>query len=210
MRPRRECSDRSRHSVGYGQDTVDSRTYPTKGHIQRVGVEATIPGGSLKYTRFTYQYQIFEPLSRTFTLMLNGEVGLASGYGGKEIPFWLNYYAGGIGSVRGYENGTLGPFDAASGDFLGGTRRVVGNAELFFPMPGLGTDKSVRLSAFIDAGQVWGKSEKISLGDLRFSTGLAFSWTSPVGPLKFSLARPLNKKDNDKTQLFQFQLGSVF
>ncbi len=199
-----------RMTAGYGQDTIDSRTYPTKGYIQRVGVETTVPGGTLKYARMTYQYQKFTPLTRTFTLMFNAEAGAAAGFGGKEMPFWMNYYAGGIGSVRGYENGTLGPYDPASGDYLGGTRQLIGNAEVLFPMPGMGTDKSVRLSAFLDAGQVWGKSEKISLGDVRFSTGVAFSWSSPVGPLKFSLAHPLKKKTNDKTQLFQFQLGSVF
>jgi outer membrane protein insertion porin family len=199
-----------RASAGFGQDSVDSRIYPTKGRIQRIGFEATVPGGTLKYVRANYQYQFFAPLSRTFTLMLNGEAGVASAYGSKEMPFWLNYYAGGIGSVRGFENGTLGPFDAATGEYLGGTRRLIGNAEVLFPMPGLGVDKSVRLSAFLDAGQVWGKSEQISLGDMRFSTGIAFSWSSPVGPLKFSLAHPLKKEANDHTQIFQFQLGSVF
>ena len=201
-----------RATAGFGQDSVDSRIYPTKGRIQRIGLETTVPGGTstLKYARANYQYQWFAPLSRSFTLMLNGEASLAAGYGGKEMPFWLNYYAGGIGSVRGFENGTLGPYDAATGEYLGGTRRLIGNAEVLFPMPGMGTDKSVRLSAFLDGGQVWGKNQSVALGDLRFSTGVAFSWSSPMGPLKFSLARALKKEANDKTQLFQFQLGSVF
>ena len=197
-------------SAGYGQDSVDSRIYPTKGRIQRISTEVAVPGGTLKYVRANYQYQVFTPLTRTFTLMLNGEAGVASGYGGKQIPFWLNYYAGGIGSVRGFENGTLGPFDAATGDYLGGTRRLVGNAEVMFPLPGLGNDKSIRASLFLDGGQVWGRGQSVAFGDLRFSTGIAFSWQSPVGPLKFSLAHALKKESNDKTQLFQFQLGSVF
>ena len=113
--------------------------------------------------------------------------------------------------MRGFENGTLGPYDAASGEYLGGTRSVVGNAEILFPIPGLGADKSVRMSAFLDGGQVWSSSQSLSsVGGLRFSTGVAFTWSSPVGPLKFSLARPLKKDTNDKTQLFQFQLGNVF
>ena len=201
-----------RASAGFGQDSVDSRIYPTKGRIQRIGFEGTVPGGTsaLKYVRANYQYQWFTPLSRTFTLMLNGEASMASSYGGKEMPFWLNYYAGGIGSVRGFENGTLGPYDATTGEYLGGTRMLVGNAEVLFPMPGVGSDKSLRLSAFLDGGQVWGKNQSIALGNLRFSTGVAFSWSSPMGPMKFSLARALKKESNDKTQLFQFQLGSVF
>jgi outer membrane protein insertion porin family len=90
---------------------------------------------------------------------------------------------------------------------------MVGNAELFFPMPGAGLDKSVRLSAFIDAGNVWdSKSNKyrFNLGSLRYSSGVALSWNSPVGPLKFSLAKPISKQADDKTQMLQFQLGSVF
>ena len=197
-------------SAGYGQDSVDSRIYPTKGRIQRISTEVTMPGGTLKYVRANYQYQKFTPLTRTFTLMLNGEAAIAGGYGGKQIPFWLNYYAGGIGSVRGFENGTLGPFDSTTGDYLGGTRRLVGNAEVLFPLPGLGNDRSIRASLFLDGGQVWARNQSISFGDLRFSTGIAFSWQSPVGPLKFSLANALKKESNDKTQLFQFQLGSVF
>lgn len=199
-----------RFSAGFGQDSVDSRIYPTEGRIQRIGFEGSVPGGNLEYVRANYQYQWFTPLSRTFTLMLNGEASLTSAYGGKEMPFWMNLYAGGIGSVRGFVDGTLGPYDIASGEYLGGTKRLVGNVELYFPMPGMGTDKSVRLSTFIDAGQVWGAHESVSFGDLRFSTGVAVTWSSPMGPLKFSLAQPLKKGPNDQTQMFQFQLGTVF
>jgi outer membrane protein insertion porin family len=93
---------------------------------------------------------------------------------------------------------------------LGGNSRLIGNAELFFPMPGTGLDKSVRLSAFIDAGNVFGYGSKLDFGDLRYSSGVALSWNSPVGPLKFSLAKPISKQADDKTQMLQFQLGSVF
>jgi outer membrane protein insertion porin family len=179
--------------------------------MQQVGMEATLPGGTLKYARANYQYQQFFPMSRRYTLMLNGNVGIASGYGGKDMPFWKNFYAGGIGSLRGFENGTLGPHDPVTGDYLGGIRRVTGTAEVLFPIPGLGvTEKATRMSAFVDSGQVWGKGEKMSLSDIRFSTGLSVSWTSPVGPLKISVAKALRKKEIDKTQLFQFQLGSTF
>ena len=98
---------------------------------------------------------------------------------------------------------------------------MVGNAEFYFPMPGAGKDRSFRVSAFFDAGYVWGEDEQplgsdsfveqdVRFDDLRYSTGLAFSWSSPIGPLKFSFGHPLNKKDNDEIQRFQFQLGSVF
>jgi outer membrane protein insertion porin family len=127
------------------------------------------------------------------------------------VPFYKNYYVGGIGSVRGYEQSSIGPRDPEDpDDALGGTRKLVGNAEFFFPLPGAGMDRSFRMSAFVDAGYVWGEDDDIRADDLRYSTGLAFSWSSPIGPLKFSLGYPLNKKEDDQEENFQFQLGSVF
>lgn len=197
-------------NVGWVQDTVDSRLYPTSGFIRRVGGELSLPSGNLRYARTSYQQQNYFPLSKTFTLLLNGEASVAGGYSGRELPFWKNYYAGGIGSVRGFDTGTLGPRDPATDTALGGTRRLVGNAELFFPMPGSGLDKSLRLSTFVDAGQVWAKGQSIALSDLRVSTGIALTWSSFMGPLKFSLATPVKKTADDKIQRLQFQMGTVF
>jgi outer membrane protein insertion porin family len=197
-------------TVGWARDTVDSRFYPTKGYIHRLGGEVAMPGGSLRYYKASYQQQRYFPLTRRYTLALNGEIGYAHGYGNRELPFFKNFYVGGIGSVRGYEPSSLGPVDAATGDRLGGNRRLIGNAELLFPMPGLGQDRSLRLGAFVDAGQVWGVDDQVRLADLRYSAGLSLSWGSPVGPLKFSFGTPLNRKPNDKLQRLQFQLGTVF
>lgn len=203
-------------SLGWQRDGRDSFIYPTRGTYQRLSLEAALPGSTATYYRATYQYQQFFPLNQFFSLgkrwvlMLNGEFGYADAYGDKELPFFKNFYAGGIGSVRGFESGTLGPRDATTKDPLGGNQRFVGNAEVFMPLPGSGLDKSVRFSAFLDAGNVWGYDEKFSASDLRLSTGIALSWSSPVGPLKFSFAKPLNDKPGDKTQAFQFQLGATF
>ncbi|ATE59997.1 outer membrane protein assembly factor BamA [Thauera sinica] len=206
-------------SAGWARDTRDSAIYPRKGVYQRVYGEAAIPPGKLKYAKINYQYQHWFPFGRDYALMLNGDVGWAKGFADKPVPFYKNFYVGGIGSVRGYEQSSIGvKFRDTDGDLTstGGTRKLVGNAEFYFPLPGSGTDRSFRVSAFMDAGYVWGndpetgKEEKISLSDLRYSTGLAFSWSSPVGPLKFSLGFPLKKEKDDKTQRFQFQLGSVF
>ncbi len=151
--------------------------------------------------------------------MLNGEVGYGDGYGGQGLPFFKNFYAGGVSSVRGYDTATIGPkyLDQYQNVVsAGGTQRVVANAEILFPMPGMGNDKSVRLSAFFDAGEVAGPGDYLgryssfSFQDLRYSTGLAVNWISPVGPLKFSLAQPLNPQTDDKKQVFQFTLGQVF
>jgi outer membrane protein insertion porin family len=139
---------------------------------------------------------------------VNGEVGFADGLRGKPLPFFKNFYAGGVGSVRGYETATLGPRDL-NGDVLGGDRRFVFNAEALFPLPGY-KEKNVRLGVFFDMGNVWGPGEKIKMGDVRMSTGIAVSWDSPVGPLRFSLAQPIRDQPGDKVEKFQFQLGKIF
>ena len=205
-------------TAGWLKETIDSRLYPTKGGSNRLVGELGLPAGkmgTLRYYRATYQRQEFIPMpwSRNTSLLLNGEFGYAKGYGGNTLPFFKNFYAGGIGSVRGYDSGSLGPVvtDAFGNESrLGGNRRVVGNAELLFPMPGSGLDKSVRLGAFIDGGQVWGQSDKMSFGDLRYSMGVSLAWSSPMGPLKFSFANPFHKKPDDKIQRLQFQMGTTF
>jgi outer membrane protein insertion porin family len=198
-----------RGDVSFARDSLDSRITPTKGTVQRVSAEAGLPGGSLNYYKLSYQHQIYFPVSRDFTLQLNGEVGFAGGLGNDTLPFFKNFYAGGISSVRGYKTGTLGPKDS-NGNAIGGARRLVGNAELYTSLPGLGQDKSVRISAFFDAGAIEADGAAYSASDLRYSTGLGVYWISPVGPLRFSYGFPLNAKGDDKKEGFQFQLGGAF
>jgi outer membrane protein insertion porin family len=124
------------------------------------------------------------------------------------LPFFKNFYAGGVGSVRAFETATLGPKDL-NGDVIGGNRRFVSNLEFLFPLPGY-KEKNVRLALFLDAGQVWGPLQKVSFSDLRASAGLAVSWDSPVGPLRFSFGAPIKQEEGDKIERFQFQLGKVF
>ena len=201
-------------TIGWSRDGRDSFLYPTKGTYQRVLLETALPPGTLRYGKLIYEHQRWFPIGEDFSLMLNGEVGWAKGWDNKPLPFYKSFYAGGIGSVRGFEQSSLGPqfVDSNTGDreSLGGDRRIIGNAEFYFPVPGSGRDKSFRISAFVDAGQVYGEDEPLKLSELRYSSGLAFSWSSPIGPLKFSLGWPLNKKPEDRTQRFQFQLGSIF
>ncbi|MDP3481758.1 MAG: outer membrane protein assembly factor BamA [Sulfuricella sp.] len=198
-----------RGDTGWARDTRDSIIYPTKGSLQRAFAEMGLPGGNVKYYKLSYQHQWFRPLIQDFTLMLNGEAGYANGYGGKPLPFFKSFFAGGNTSVRGFRSSSLGPKDDA-GNALGGNRRLVGNAEVLFPFPGMKKDQSLRLSLFLDAGSVFGQEDKISFGDMRYSTGLAVSWQSPMGPMKFSIAAPLNSKESDKLERFQFILGSTF
>jgi len=121
-----------------------------------------------------------------------------------------NFYAGGIGSVRGYYGSSLGVVDPVNLDALGGASRMIGNAELQMPFPGQGKDRSLRWFGFLDGGQVYREGEKMRLSELRFSTGLGISWISPVGPLKLSYAKPLNAKYGDRLERFQFQMGTGF
>lgn len=195
-------------TLNWASDGKDSYFFPTKGTFQRAGIEVALPGGDLKYYRANYQLQHFIPLNSKFTIMLNGELGYANGYGGMELPFFKNFYAGGVGSVRGYKASSLGTPWGNTEYHVGGNRRVVGNAELLWGFPGM--EKTFRMGWFFDAGQVYQQGEKFDLSELRYSTGLTASWISPMGPLKFSFGRPLNKSSTDKAEAFQFQMGTTF
>ena len=197
-------------TVGWTRDSRDSAIYPTDGRMQRAFLEVALPVSDQRYYKLTYQHQRFYPVSRAVTLLLNGEAGAAGGYDDKPLPFFKNFYAGGIGSVRGYSPNSIGPRDI-NGAYLGGDKRVVGNAEMLFPMPGYDKEKSVRLSAFLDGGIIYGAATEIPGSDgARYSTGLALTWISPVGPLKMSYAWPLNEQFGDSLQRFQFTLGQIF
>lgn len=195
-------------TVGWGRDNRDSAIYTTDGTVQRAFAEVALPVFDMRYYKLNYQHQYFYPVSNDITLMLNGEVGIAGGYAGKELPFFKNFYAGGTGSVRGYDANSLGPRDI-NDQVLGGTRRLVGSSELLFPVPGI-REKSVRLSGFFDGGAIYGKGDLPGSSGMRYSTGLALTWISPMGPLKFSYAVPLNKQPQDKLQRFQFTMGNMF
>ena len=196
-------------TIGWGKDTRDSAIYTTEGTVQRTFVEVALPVWDLRYWKLNYQYQLYYPVNRNVTLLLNGEAGVADGYNDKQMPFYKNFYAGGPGSVRGFDPNSLGPRDSANA-VLGGVRRIVGGTELLMPFPGLEKEKSVRLGWFIDAGAVYGSGDLPGSAGMRYSTGLAFVWLSPVGPLKFSYAWALNRQPEDLIQKFQFSLGSMF
>jgi outer membrane protein insertion porin family len=165
-----------------------------------------LPGGDLRYYKATYQHQIYLPVSRLYTLYLNGELGVGDGADGKPLPFYKNFYAGGVTSVRGYRSNSLGPQDT-NGDPIGGSKRVVGNAEFLFPFPGLSGDKSVRVSAFMDTGMI---SETFEGSAFRSSFGVGVLWVSPLGPLKISVAQPVGDKPGDRKERFQFTFGGAF
>ena len=201
-------------NLGWTKDTRDSLLYPTKGSFLRLGgVAGTM---SLKYYLLSAQYQHYVPVGRKYALGFNALFDYGDVYGSdKPYPVIKDVYAGGIGTVRGYLGNSLGPKDPRTGTFLGGSKRVVGNAQFYFPFPGTQRDRTLRMFVFADAGQVYGadgagNSTSIDFGDLRYSTGIGLAWLSPVGPLQLVYAKALNAKDGDRTQVFQFQVGTAF
>jgi outer membrane protein insertion porin family len=201
-------------SAGWTYDSRDNILFPNRGVLQRLSGEIAVPGLDLQYYKINYQHAWYKDLTNSFTLMLNGELGYADTYGGKEYPFFKNYFLGGVNSLRGFQNGSLGPrdVDPTTGEAfsVGGTKRVLGNIELFMPVPLIKDTKQFRLSAFIDGGAVYGASQSIDSEALRYSAGVGVTWVSPFGPLKLILAQPLNEKEGDDTQVLQFQLGQQF
>ena len=166
--------------------------------------------GEVRYLRGSYQYQQFIPFNKQLTGAFNAEIGWGSAIGARPYPLFKNYYGGGLGSVRGFEQGSLGPRDLTTDISLGGAKKINLNAEILMPFPGAGNDRTLRLYGFMDAGNVYGADQSYSLTDLRASVGIGISWISPVGPLRLALAKPFRSFDGDKIQTVQFQIGTTF
>lgn len=195
-------------SIGWSRDDRDSTLSPSSGRLQRVSGEWGVAGDA-RYLRGNYQYQQYLPLSKQYTLAFNGELGWGKGLNGRPYPVFKNFYSGGLGSVRGFEQGTLGPRDV-TGASIGGPRKITLNAEVLTPFPGAGNDRTLRLFGFVDAGNVFGEDEPVRFSSLRASAGLGLSWLSPIGPLRIAMAQPIRKEPGDRIQRFQFQIGTSF
>jgi outer membrane protein insertion porin family len=231
-----ETSDALAFTTGWSRDNRDNILVPQRGNYQRAYAEVGLPALDLQYYRLVYQYQQFWPIFNRLTLAFNTELGYGDGYSGDPYPFFKNFYAGGIGSVRGFDGGSLGPRDL-NGNALGGNRRFNASFEALVPLPG--ADRTLRGLAFFDMGQVWGQNvlcpdgstpdrsatsttlcpttgnpvyqnQRIDFGELRYSVGVGIAWISPIGPLKLSYAYPINDKPGDRLQRFQFQIGTGF
>jgi outer membrane protein insertion porin family len=196
-------------TVGWTRDGRDSVLIPSKGSLQRLSGEVGTPLGNLLFYQLNAQYQQYHSFSKGNILSFNGELGYGEGYGNKPYPITKNYFVGGIGSVRGYAPGSLGPkYQSSYGILLptGGQSKIVTNVEYTFPIPGSGVDKTLRIFTFIDGGNAF---QDINLV-LRYSYGVGLSWISPLGPLKFSYGIPIKSQPNDNIQRLQFQVGTAF
>ncbi|NBS47003.1 MAG: outer membrane protein assembly factor BamA [Betaproteobacteria bacterium] len=195
-------------TVGWSRDDRDSAIAPNRGRFQRLFGEWAVAGDA-RYLRGNYQLQQYVPLSRSWTVAFNGELGWGKGLEGRPFPVFKNFYSGGLGSVRGFEQSTLGPRDV-TGLSIGGARKITLNGEVIAPVPGAGNDRTLRIFGFVDVGNVYGENDKVDFSTLRASTGVGVSWTSPLGPLRFAFAVPVRKFPGDRIQKLQFQIGSSF
>ncbi len=195
-------------TLGWSRDDRDSALAPSRGRFQRLNSEWSVAGDA-RYVRANYQYQQYVPLSRRFTIAFNGELGLGKGLNGRPYPVFKHFFSGGLGSVRGFDQGTLGPRDI-TGSWLGGPKKVTLNAELITPFPGAGNDRTLRMFTFLDGGTVCAEHEKFDFGVMRASAGFGVSWISPLGPLRLAFAQPVRKFAGDRIQKLQFQIGTSF
>jgi outer membrane protein insertion porin family len=195
-------------TVGWSRDNRDSALVPTAGRYTRVNLDLAMLGDA-RYLRLNLQGQQYFQISRAFSFGVNAEVGYGKGLGGRPYPIFKNFYGGGLGTVRGFDQGSLGPVDV-TGAYIGGNRRFNLNNELYLPVPGANADRTLRLFVYADAGNVWGENDRITLGSLRASAGMGVSWVSPVGPLKLSYGTPIRKRPEDRIQRLQFQIGTAF
>jgi outer membrane protein insertion porin family len=195
-------------TAGWARDSRDSYLNPNSGKIIRLNSELGALGDA-RYTKLGAQYQQYIPLTKQYTFAFNADLGVGKGLSGQSLPFYKNYYSGGLGSVRGFEQGTLGPRDI-TGPVIGGAKKLTLNTEFLMPFPGAGNDRTLRLYGFFDMGNVYGEQEKVDLAQLRSAYGVGLSWVSPMGPLRFAWARPVKSFPGDRIQQLQFQIGTSF
>ncbi|MGM0768917.1 MAG: outer membrane protein assembly factor BamA [Pseudomonadota bacterium] len=203
------------------RSTLNRGVLPSDGYSHSLSADVAVPGSDLTFYKLSHKTDFYQPLNNNQTWVLRGrtEVGYGDGYSGRDVmPFYEHFYAGGYGSVRGYEANSLGPRarnspnDLSDPDPFGGSLLTEGSLELIFPTPFAGDTRSMRTAFFVDAGQVFDPERDFDLAgdEIRFSAGVGFQWITAVGPLAFSLAQPLNDKSGDETQVFQFSLGQTF
>ena len=195
-------------TVGWTRDGRDSALVPTLGSLERINLDWGV-GGDTRYLRANLQWQQYWPLTKKFTFALNTELGYGKGLNGRPYPIFKNFYGGGLGTVRVFDQGSLGPVDV-TGAYIGGSKRLTIQSQLYVPVPGAGNDRTLRLFSFLDIGNVWGEFDTVAAESLRASAGLGLSWISPVGPLQLSYGSPVRKQPGDRIQRLQFQIGTAF
>ncbi len=203
--------DTVQFSSSWSYDTRNRAIFADRGVYNLLSASVAVPGMDLEYYKLAYRLKFYQPLFWGWVGYLGGSLASGDGYGDTtSLPFWENYFAGGVSSVRGFRANTLGPREAAIDRPIGGSAKVVMNAEVYFPLPFEGSSNSTRLSTFVDAGNVFARFDDIRASDLRVSAGVSVVWLSPVGALTFSWGWPIKAEDDDEKELFQFTIGTGF
>ncbi|MEK9821171.1 MAG: outer membrane protein assembly factor BamA [Gammaproteobacteria bacterium] len=213
-------------TASYSMSALNRGLLPTGGRAQSLSLEMTVPGSELEFYRINYSGQIFFPLFNPFVLRLRADLGFGDAYGGTDtLPFYKHFFAGGMGSVRGFESNTLGPRSTPSPqdrfnepDPIGGNALIELSAEVLFPLPFIEDQSQMRSVFFVDAGNVFNTNcPQVSVycldledGELRYSAGIAITWITGFAPISFALSVPINEKDGDESEAFQFELGKTF
>ena len=212
-------------NLNWVKSTLNRGIFATRGTSQRVGLDLSMPGSGLEYYKITYKGSHLRGMGKQLSLRLRADLGYGESYGDTtQMPFFKNFYSGGLGSVRGYKKYTLGPRNLPQGGFYsysrptGGNVQIVLGADVIFPLPFVKDQRSLQSSFFIDAGNIFntkcGSSQincfNIEEGELRYSVGVGATWLSGFGPITFSIAKPLNSQPGDETEVFQFSLGNQF
>jgi outer membrane protein insertion porin family len=202
-------NDELKANVSWRKNTLNDYLYPTNGVNNSISAGISLPLGDYRYFNINADHKSYRPISETVTLKLTAGLNLSKGYNGKELPFYKRNFGGGSGSVRGFGNKTLGPL-YPNGKAKGGEIAILGSANLITPAFFFDNNEKMRMSAFIDAGNIFEKSSNITLGDIRMSAGLGFAYLSPIGSIGAFISTPLHKKDGDTIEDFGFSLGTGF
>jgi outer membrane protein insertion porin family len=196
--------------AGWSRDTRNRIIFASNGTLNQVGAEV-VPGSGQEFYKIDYNFKGYYPLTKTLTLAGRANIGYGDGFGdSSELPFYENYYAGGLRTVRGYKTNTLGPRYISDNEPAGGSVKTVGSGEVISQVPFIKQANNVRLAAFVDVGNVYARPSDFDASELRYSAGAALYWISPLGPLVLSFAQPLNEKEDDELERFQFSFGSTF
>ena len=197
-------------NLGFVYDTRNRTVFATDGVSNRLSLEVASPNSDITFFKLGYSFEFFQPITRRYTLSANTRIDSGYGYGDFDnLPFFDRFFVGGVRTLRGYRNGSLGPRDS-SDNAAGGDFRTLGTVELIFPPPFVETPGATRFSLFTDFGNVFADDDDFDIDEIRGSYGIAFVWLSPVGPLTFSWANPYNDREDDRKQRFQFTIGSIF
>jgi len=208
-----QCSTKSndefKANLNWSKNTLNNYMYPTEGVNNSLSAGISLPLGDYRYFNISADHISYEPITSSTTLKLTGNLNLSKGYSGKKLPFYKRHFGGGSGSVRGFGNKTLGPL-YPNGKAKGGELSILGSANLITPAFFFDNNEKMRMSAFVDAGNIYEKSSNIKLGDIRMSAGFGFAYLSPIGSIGAFISTPIIKKSGDTIESFGFSLGSGF